>query len=244
MPQSPAFLLTVLILNLVTDVCIILIPIPIILPLKISWARKLGLLGMFCAGVFIMIAAILRVYFVMAVSTVSIYLTTKRVANTANSSSKPQQQPSGRVEKTLSPSWSARPPSSGPSSPVGSGQAPTSPQTLTRRTNTLTTRTSSAAARPPSSRAWASVQSRIRTISASSTQTRPTRARRISLQPRKKLDSAGENRPRELTGVRTSRTWKAAVSSYRETWTFRVRVVRANTPKHGSLYDQLVALVG
>ncbi|KAA8624556.1 hypothetical protein PtrV1_00236 [Pyrenophora tritici-repentis] len=66
MPQSPAFLVLVLVFNLLTDVFIILIPIPIILPLKISWARKLGLLAMFCAGIFIMIAAILRVYFVMA----------------------------------------------------------------------------------------------------------------------------------------------------------------------------------
>lgn len=69
MPQSPAFLVTVLVLNLLTDICIILIPIPIIIPLKVSWARKIGLLTMFCAGVFIMTAAILRVYFVMAVST-------------------------------------------------------------------------------------------------------------------------------------------------------------------------------
>jgi hypothetical protein len=55
-------------LNLVTDMCIILIPIPIILPLKISYGRKFGLLLMFGAGVFVMIAAILRVYFVMVVS--------------------------------------------------------------------------------------------------------------------------------------------------------------------------------
>ncbi|KAH7066947.1 hypothetical protein BKA63DRAFT_131649 [Paraphoma chrysanthemicola] len=66
MPQSPAFLITVLILNLVTDLCIILIPIPIILPLRISWARKIGLLILFTAGIFVMIAAILRVYFVLA----------------------------------------------------------------------------------------------------------------------------------------------------------------------------------
>lgn len=67
MPQSPAFLITVLVLNLITDTFILIIPIPIILPLKISWTRKIGILFMFCAGIFIMIAAILRVYFVMAV---------------------------------------------------------------------------------------------------------------------------------------------------------------------------------
>ncbi|KAF1847796.1 uncharacterized protein K460DRAFT_352877 [Cucurbitaria berberidis CBS 394.84] len=64
-PQSPAFLITVLTLNLLTDTCIILIPIPIILPLRISWPRKLGLVILFCAGIFIMTAAILRVCFVL-----------------------------------------------------------------------------------------------------------------------------------------------------------------------------------
>jgi hypothetical protein len=44
-----------------------LIPIPIIIPLKISWGRKIGLMIMFSGALFIMIAAILRVYFVMAV---------------------------------------------------------------------------------------------------------------------------------------------------------------------------------
>jgi len=68
MPQSPAFLITVLVLNLLTDMCIILIPIPIILPLRISWGRKIGLMIMFTAGIFVMIAAILRVYFVLVVS--------------------------------------------------------------------------------------------------------------------------------------------------------------------------------
>ena len=68
MPQSPAFLVTILVLNLLTDVCIMLITIPIIIPLKISWGRKIGLMIMFSGAMFIMIAAILRVYFVMAVS--------------------------------------------------------------------------------------------------------------------------------------------------------------------------------
>ncbi|KAF2185111.1 hypothetical protein K469DRAFT_577655 [Zopfia rhizophila CBS 207.26] len=66
-PQSPIFLITVLVLNLATDICIILIPIPIILPLKISTGRKVGLLILFGAGLFVMIAAILRVYFVLVV---------------------------------------------------------------------------------------------------------------------------------------------------------------------------------
>ena len=68
MPQSSAFLITGLILNLFTDLIIILIPIPIIWPLKIFLARRLGLLLMFSAGIFIIIAAILRVYFVLSLS--------------------------------------------------------------------------------------------------------------------------------------------------------------------------------
>jgi hypothetical protein len=66
MPQSPVFLITVLVLNLVTDTCIILIPIPIILPLKISLGRKIGIMILFGAGIFVMIAAVLRVYFVLS----------------------------------------------------------------------------------------------------------------------------------------------------------------------------------
>lgn len=66
MPQSPAFLVTVLVMNLVTDTCIILIPIPIIMPLKIAWGRKIGIMFLFGAGIFVMIAAILRVYFVLS----------------------------------------------------------------------------------------------------------------------------------------------------------------------------------
>ncbi|KAH5016898.1 hypothetical protein HBI81_020770 [Parastagonospora nodorum] len=66
MPQSPVFLITVLVLNFVTDMCIIIIPIPIILPLRITWARKIGIIFMFSAGIFVMIAAVLRVYFVLS----------------------------------------------------------------------------------------------------------------------------------------------------------------------------------
>jgi len=66
MPQSPIFLITVLVLNLVTDMCIIIIPIPIILTLSITWARKIGIMLMFSAGIFVMIAAVLRVYFVLS----------------------------------------------------------------------------------------------------------------------------------------------------------------------------------
>lgn len=108
MPQSPAFLITVLVFNLLTDVCIILIPIPIILPLKISLGRKLGLLFMFCAGVFIMIAAILRVYFVLVVSAPTINSSPPKT-DTCESFKKEKRPPSGLVEKMSSLLSSVRP---------------------------------------------------------------------------------------------------------------------------------------
>lgn len=97
MPQSPAFLITVLVLNLATDVCIILIPIPIIAPLKISTARKLALGVMFGGGLFTMIAAILRVYFVLTVS--QLHLSVWCTIDKNKSLSKARQLPFGLVVK-------------------------------------------------------------------------------------------------------------------------------------------------
>jgi hypothetical protein len=122
MPQSPAFLITVLVLNLLTDFCIILIPIPIIWPLNISWGRKLGLMLMFCAGIFVMIAAILRVYFVLAVSSIpSIFHSTH--TNRYGSLKKEKQPQSGHVERTSSRSSLAKPPWSAHYSLVDFGPA-------------------------------------------------------------------------------------------------------------------------
>ncbi|GME64761.1 hypothetical protein AG0111_0g985 [Neofusicoccum parvum] len=66
MPQSQTFLITVLTLNLSTDLLIISIPAPVIIPLRTTVWRKLGLSVLFGAGVFIMTAAVLRVVFVLA----------------------------------------------------------------------------------------------------------------------------------------------------------------------------------
>jgi len=65
-PQSPIFLVTVLVLNLLTDLCIMLIPAPVIIPLKTTKPRKIGLLLLFGGGTFVMLAAMLRVYYVLA----------------------------------------------------------------------------------------------------------------------------------------------------------------------------------
>ncbi|KAJ9661679.1 hypothetical protein H2198_001855 [Neophaeococcomyces mojaviensis] len=65
-PQNPAFLIIVLVLNLTTDLCIMAIPTPVIIPLKTSIPRKIGLLLLFGGGTFVMMAAVLRVYYVLA----------------------------------------------------------------------------------------------------------------------------------------------------------------------------------
>ncbi|KAK4446074.1 hypothetical protein QBC34DRAFT_451048 [Podospora aff. communis PSN243] len=64
-PQSFLNLVPPLIMNLVTDLCIMAIPAPVILPVRTTIWRKLGLLILFFAGFFIMTAAVLRVVFVL-----------------------------------------------------------------------------------------------------------------------------------------------------------------------------------
>lgn len=54
-------MLTPLILNIITDLCIMAIPAPVIFPVKTTIWRKISLVIIFSAGFFIMIAAILRV---------------------------------------------------------------------------------------------------------------------------------------------------------------------------------------
>ncbi|KAJ4018271.1 hypothetical protein NW761_015059 [Fusarium oxysporum] len=60
-PQNKATFYTVLILNILTDLCILLIPIPVLLPMQISTIRKVGLIILFSMGIFCMLAAVLRV---------------------------------------------------------------------------------------------------------------------------------------------------------------------------------------
>ena len=58
-------MLPALILNIVTDLCIMAIPAPVIFPVKTTIWRKISLVIIFSAGFFIMIAAILRVSMVL-----------------------------------------------------------------------------------------------------------------------------------------------------------------------------------
>lgn len=57
-----------LVMNLVTDLCIMAIPAPVILPVRTTILRKIGLVVLFFAGFFIMLAAVMRVVFVLVVS--------------------------------------------------------------------------------------------------------------------------------------------------------------------------------
>ncbi|OTA99811.1 hypothetical protein M426DRAFT_36564, partial [Hypoxylon sp. CI-4A] len=65
-PGNSVFYVTVLIMNLMTDACIVTIPLPILIKAKMAMSKKLAVGGLLCAGVFVMIAAILRVVFVFA----------------------------------------------------------------------------------------------------------------------------------------------------------------------------------
>ncbi|KAF1915508.1 hypothetical protein BDU57DRAFT_275566 [Ampelomyces quisqualis] len=63
-PENPAFYITVLAVNLITDLSIVAIPIPMLVRAQLTIKRKIFLFLLLCAGVFVMVAAILRVFFV------------------------------------------------------------------------------------------------------------------------------------------------------------------------------------
>ncbi|PGH07221.1 hypothetical protein AJ79_06325 [Helicocarpus griseus UAMH5409] len=65
-PQSLAFLIPILAMNVSTDMMIMAIPIPVLAKMRASMGRRIFIFILFGAGVFIMIAACLRVYFVIA----------------------------------------------------------------------------------------------------------------------------------------------------------------------------------
>jgi hypothetical protein len=57
-----------LVMNVVTDIIIMAIPVPVLINLQTTIWKKGGLLVLFGAGVFIIIAAIVRVIMVLVVS--------------------------------------------------------------------------------------------------------------------------------------------------------------------------------
>lgn len=58
-------MLPALIMNIFTDLCIMAIPAPAILTVRTTIQRKISLVIIFSAGIFVMIAAILRVSMVL-----------------------------------------------------------------------------------------------------------------------------------------------------------------------------------
>lgn len=61
-------MLPTLIMNILTDLCIIAIPAPVVLRARTTLLRKFSLVLLFSGGFFVMIAAVLRVTYVMVVS--------------------------------------------------------------------------------------------------------------------------------------------------------------------------------
>ncbi|KAL2291758.1 hypothetical protein FJTKL_11955 [Diaporthe vaccinii] len=64
-PQAEIYMLPALIMNIFTDLCIMAIPAPAILTVRTTTQRKISLVIIFSAGIFVMIAAILRVSMVL-----------------------------------------------------------------------------------------------------------------------------------------------------------------------------------
>ncbi|KAK8876747.1 integral membrane protein PTH11 [Apiospora arundinis] len=60
-PQNPWVMITVLCLNLATDVCILSLPIPVLARMQTTTFRKIGLVFLFGLGAFTMVAAVLRI---------------------------------------------------------------------------------------------------------------------------------------------------------------------------------------
>jgi hypothetical protein len=67
-PQSMLNMVPPLVFNIFTDICIMLIPAPVVIPVRTTLLRRIGLMLLFTAGTFVMIAAILRVTMVLVVS--------------------------------------------------------------------------------------------------------------------------------------------------------------------------------
>jgi hypothetical protein len=68
-PQNRVFFTVILVFNLVTDFCIMLVPLPILIGVQINRLQKFGLYFLFGLGFFCMFAAILRYVLVFSAST-------------------------------------------------------------------------------------------------------------------------------------------------------------------------------
>ncbi|KAF9882210.1 C2H2 type zinc finger domain-containing protein [Colletotrichum karsti] len=63
-PQNKVYFYSILVMNVTTDLCIIAIPIPVISLVRASIWRRLGVYFLFSLGVFVMTAAVIRVFLI------------------------------------------------------------------------------------------------------------------------------------------------------------------------------------
>ncbi|VUC26223.1 unnamed protein product [Clonostachys rosea] len=68
-PDSVLNMVPALVMNIITDVLIMAIPAPVVIPIKTALWKRITLIALFGAGLFIMIAAILRVTMVLVMKT-------------------------------------------------------------------------------------------------------------------------------------------------------------------------------
>jgi hypothetical protein len=88
---SPGLIWTCLSFNLITDLYLIMIPMPMLWKAAMPWPQKAGLITLFSCGLFVTMAAILRVVHLVAVSVLNhqphrIYLTLLRIPSTVHRS--------------------------------------------------------------------------------------------------------------------------------------------------------------
>lgn len=67
--MSPALIWTFLAMNVSTDLYLISIPMPLLFTANVTWRKRLALVSVFCCGLFVTAAAILRVILIVSVST-------------------------------------------------------------------------------------------------------------------------------------------------------------------------------
>lgn len=65
---SPAIVWTFLAMNVSTDLYLISIPIPLLFTANVTWRKRVALVSVFCCGLFVTAAAILRVILIVSVS--------------------------------------------------------------------------------------------------------------------------------------------------------------------------------
>lgn len=68
--NSPVYVLVVVILNIITDLYLLSIPLPLLWTVNISLKRKIPLMALFSGAAFVITASIIRAVTIMSVSAV------------------------------------------------------------------------------------------------------------------------------------------------------------------------------